>query len=404
MSSQPELAIPRRSPSSRAAAGGLGALAILSAAHLVIDAYSSVYAPVLAVLHERLGLSLAQVGGGAMVFGLSASILQPVYGLISDRLRGTWIIVLAPAVAAIGLAAVPLAGSYAALLAALFVAGIGIAAFHPQGAAQAADTMPHRPGATMALFVGAGNLGFAIGPAMFSVTYAIWGWDGLWRIALPGLLTTLLLLPTAPAPVHDPKRPRPGVGRALRARWRPLLLMYLFVVTRGSVQLIFVAFLPVYLLQAGFALGGATAALSIFLTAGSLGSLAGGFLADRVGARNVIRLSMLLALPAFVASFATISPWLRVAWLSVGFFFLLLSNSVTIVLAQSWVPEHRSTVSSLLMGFAWGMGGLFAPLVGRLADLYGLERALFAVGLLPIIGIILALGMPRRHAEPANGC
>ena len=82
--------------------------------------------------------------------------------------------------------------------------------------------------------------------------------------------------------------------------------------------------------------------------------------------------------------------------LSVGFFFLLLTMAVNIVMAQAWVPGHPSTASSLLMGFAWGIGGVTLPIVGKIADIYGLERALLAVAWMPLIGILLA----RRLAEP----
>jgi FSR family fosmidomycin resistance protein-like MFS transporter len=380
----------------RLATGGLGALAVLSVGHLVVDAYSSAYAPVLAILRERFGLSFAQVGWGAAVFAFSASVMQPVYGVLSDRLRSGLILVLAPGIAAVGLGTVPLLGQYGAMLAALFVAGVGVAAFHPQGASQAADAMPHRPSVAMALFVGAGNVGFAIGPVLVAWTYATWGWDGLWRIGLPGVLTTLLLLRAAPPRRFHELGSRGRARDALAARWRPLLTMYLFVVVRGTVQLIFVGFLPLYLIDTGMGVESAGGALSLFLAAGSLGSVAGGLLGDRFGERAIIRLSMAGSLPLFVVAFLLPSLLGRVAMLSAAFFVLLLSNPLTVVLAQSWVPAHRSTVSSLLMGFAWGVGGLLAPLFGGFADLYGLGPSLAVIGTLPLLGVLLAWPLPPR--------
>lgn len=399
--SQPETGFttPRRLRSFplRAATGGLGALAVLSIGHMVIDAYSSAYAPILAILREQLGLTFAQVGWGAAVFSFSASILQPLYGIASDRTRSAVILVLAPGIAALGLGTVSLVDGYAAMLALLFVGGVGVAAYHPQGASQAADALPHRPSLSMALFVGAGNVGFAAGPALLTWTYATWGWDGLWRVGVPGLLTTLLLFSLVPerrieASAHE----RGRAIDALAACWRPLLLMYLFVVVRGIVQLLFVGFLPLYMIDAGMTVGGAGFGLSCFLAAGSAGSITGGVLADRVGERRMLRLSMLGALPLYGVAFLLPSVPLQVAMLSVGFFTLLLSNPITVVLAQSWVPHHRSTVSSLLMGFAWGVGGLVAPLFGRIADAVGLGPSLAVVGLLPIIGAALAWRLPPR--------
>lgn len=369
---------------------------MLSAGHLVVDAYSSAYAPVLAILRERFTLSFAEVGWGAAIFAFSASIMQPLYGIVSDRIKSPIIIILAPGIAAVGLGAMSVVGTYPAMLLCLFVAGIGVAAFHPQGASQAADTMPHRPSLAMALFVGAGNVGFATGPVLVAWAYTAWGWEGMWRLAVPGLLATLLLIPTAPPRRHLPLRRRGRARDALAARWKPLLLMYLFVVVRGTVQLIFVGFLPLYLIDSGLSVEATGGALSLFLAAGSMGSISGGLLGDRFGERAILRFSMVGCLPLFILAFALPSVAARVTVLSAAFFVLLFSNPLTVVLAQSWVPEHRSTVSALLMGFAWGVGGLVAPLFGSVADIYGLGPSLAAIGTLPLLGIILAWSLPSR--------
>ena len=104
------------------------------------------------------------------------------------------------------------------------------------------------------------------------------------------------------------------------------------------------------------------------------------------------------SLPLFLGAFMLESLAARLAVLSAAFFVLLLSNPLTIVLAQSWVPKHRSTVSALLMGFAWGVGGMLAPLFGGVADIYGLGPALAAVGSLPQLGAMLAWMLPGRAA------
>ncbi len=389
--SQLEVTLARRFRRTNGVRRGAGALAVLGLAHFVIDSYSSSYAPMLAALRDQMGLSLAAVGGGAAVFSVSASIMQPVYGLISDRVRTSLMLSLAPAVSAVGLAMVTQVQSYPAILAWLFIAGIGIAAFHPQGATQASDALPQRPSLAMALFVGTGNLGFAAGPVLISVTLGLWGWEGLWRIAIPGLLVTLFVLPLVPTPKMPGRRAQHGVKKALTRAWRPVLLLYLFVVIRGIIQLNYVSFLLLFLIDSGFTIGGASAGLSVFLAIGSVGSLVGGVLGDKLGLRRTIRLSMGVSLPLFAGAFVMPTTTLQLAVLCVASFFVLLSNPITIVLAQSWFPEHRNTVSSLMMGFAWGVGGLVAPLVGRLADSVGLGVALFWIGMLPLVGLLLAL-------------
>lgn len=380
----------------RWAGQGGGALAVLAAAHFVIDAYSSGYAPMLVVLRDQFGLTLAQVGGCAAVFTFSSSLMQPLYGLASDRLRTTMMIALAPAVTALGLATVPLTNTYLTALACFFVAGIGIAAFHPQGAAQATESLPRRPSLAMSLFIAAGNLGFALGPTLVGLALAAWSWPGLWRMLFPGALATVLLVRLAPPPRPRERHRDTGVAKALRPLWKPLTMLYLLVVIRGVVQLIYVGFLPLYFIESGLSLGQASGALTVFLTAGSLGGFAGGFFGDRYGGRTVIRFSMVGSLPFFVAAFFVSSNAWQLAALCFGYFVLLLTMPINVIMAQSWVPDHPSTVSSLLMGFAWGVGGIVAPIVGKGADLFGLERALLVVGMMPLLGIWLAWRLPER--------
>lgn len=392
--SKPDLTLASRFRRTNGVRRGAGALAVLGLAHFVIDSYSSSYAPMLAALRDQLGLSLAEIGGGAAVFAFSASIMQPVYGLISDRVRTSMILSLAPALTAISLAMVTQVESYSAVLVWMFVAGIGIAAFHPQGATQASDALPHRPSMAMALFVGAGNLGFASGPVLVSVTMGLWGWEGLWRMAIPGVLVTLFVLPLAPTPEVPGRRAQHGVKKALKGAWKPLLILYLYVVVRGTIQLNYVSFLLVFLTDGGLTMAAASAGLSAFLAIGSIGSLVGGVLGDKLGLRRTMRVSMGVALPLFAGSFMMPTLTLQLAVLCVAFFFILLSNPVTIVLAQSWLPDHRNTVSSLMMGFAWGVGGLLAPVVGLAADSFGLSVALFWIGMLALVGLLLATQLP----------
>ncbi|MFQ5743788.1 MAG: MFS transporter [Acidobacteriota bacterium] len=375
------------------------ALVTLAGTHLVIDAYSSSYAPLLAALRARLDLTLAQVGGCAAALAFSASLLQPLYGFLSDRLRSRFQIALAPAITALGLAALSWSDSYLSALLLFAAAGIGIAAFHPQGAAQAREATSRRPGLMMSLFFGGGNIGYALGPLLAGLALAWWGWPGLWRIAIPGMAATLVLLWLAPEPQRRRHRST-GAVPALRRHSKPLLLLYMLVVVRGSVQVIFVGFLPLYFIDLGYGLGGSSRSLSAFLAAGAFGGLCGGLLNDRLGSRAVIRLSMAGSLPFLAGAFLLPAAWQPVA-LSTGYFILLMSLPVNLLMAQDWVPEYRGTVSSLMMGFAWGMGGVMAPLVGRLADLYGLSRALLLVAMLPLAGICLAWRLPEGPSEKA---
>lgn len=380
---------------------GFVALAALAIGHFAVDAYSSGYAPLLPVLRDRLDLSLARVGWCTAVLSVSSSLLQPLYGLLSDRLGSRFILALAPAISGLGLGALAWTESYAAALAMFFVAGIGIAAYHPQGAAQATEAATRRPGLFMSLFLAGGTVGFAAGPLLMAEAVARWQWTGLWRVAALGVAVSLLLVLLVPDPRPGGRR-RGGLRPALRRHRRPLLLLYLLVVIRGAVQLTFTGFLSLYWVGEGLTLTRASLYLTVLLACGSVGGIVGGWLMDHVPGRIILCLSMTGALP-LMAGGMLLSGALQLLALSAGYAFLLLTMSVNVLMAQRWVPEHRSTVSSLMMGFAWGVGGTATPLVGMAGDVVGLGNALLGVALLPGVGILLAWMLPRTPPMMESG-
>ena len=133
---------------------------------------------------------------------------------------------------------------------------------------------------------------------------------------------------------------------------------------------------------------------ALFMFFGALGGLMGGPLSDRWGGRKVIIVSMVMATPT-LAIFLLTKGLIAAVCLSLGGAFLLCTLPVNVVMAQQLLPHHASMVSALMMGFAWGLGGMAVPLVGTFGDQMGLERALFMVVLLPIFGFILSLFLPN---------
>jgi FSR family fosmidomycin resistance protein-like MFS transporter len=140
-------------------------LALLSFGHFTIDSYSSFFAPLLPLLVAKLGLSLTRVGLLVALSSLASSLAQPLFGLISDRMRHPWFIGFGPLTAALFISALGLAPTYGVLIALLMLGGLGVAAFHPQAASLAGEVSSRRS-MGMALFVTGGTLGFSIGPLL----------------------------------------------------------------------------------------------------------------------------------------------------------------------------------------------------------------------------------------------
>jgi FSR family fosmidomycin resistance protein-like MFS transporter len=371
-------------------------LVLFCLGHFIVDLYSSALGVFQPLLVERFGLSFTQAGFLGSVLVFSSSVMQPFYGILSDRFPSRLFSALAPAMAGIFISSLGWAPAYGTLLAMVWLGGVGIASFHPQAAANAVVGAHSRRGGAMAIFICSGSLGLALGPTFFSL---LLGRGGLARspwAAVPGILVTLLLLAWMP-PLGAHRHASSKFDlEPLKAIWKPMTVLYFLVVVRSVVQITFTQFLPLYLhTERGYPLTRASFALSLYLMGGTLGGLAGGNLADRFGGRRVILVSMIGSVP-LLALFVFCGGWVSAAGLFLGGLVLLFTIPVNVVMAQQLVPSQAGTVSALTMGFAWGMAGLiFIPLTGWISDHYSMQTAFAALIAFPLIGYFLALKLPK---------
>ena len=393
MSSQASTLELDRAEPSRAA---IRPLVLFCCAHFFIDMYSSALGVMQPSLLAQYGLSLTQAGilAGTLVF--SSSMMQPVYGYLSDRFHTYLFTTLAPAVAAVFISSLGLASGYWTLLAMVWLGGAGIASFHPQATANATLGVTTRRGRAMATFISAGTLGLAFGPTYFSWMTGTLGLTRTYWAALPGILMTALLLaflrlsPSSSGPrLHFDLAP-------LRAVRRPLAILFFLVVIRSIVQVTFAQFLPLYLkLQQGYTLANASYITSAYLVAGALGGFTGGTLADRFGGRRIIIFSMICSVPFLLLFVFTTGP-LSMAGLILGGMILLFTIPVNVMMGQALVPANAGTVSALMMGAAWGAAGMiFIPLTGWVSDHYSMQHAFAGLVVMPLAGFFLALKLPK---------
>jgi FSR family fosmidomycin resistance protein-like MFS transporter len=390
-------AVSERPVATAAGRAALFSFTLLCLGHFSVDLYSSALGALQPLLVEKYHTSLKQVGilGGLMVF--ASSVMQPLYGYLSDRFHTRLFTVLAPAIAGVFISSLGLAPSYGWLMLMVVLGGTGVAAFHPQAAARAVLAVDNNRQRAMAVFVSAGTLGFALGPTYFSLFAGRWGLSQLLWAAIPGVLVTLFLsvvLPATTAPAHHARR---GFEwRPLAAVWKPLTILYFLVFIRSILQIVFGQFLPLYLhLERGYEVAQANYILSTYLAAGALGGLAGGHLADRFGGRAVIFFSMLASLP-FLAMFFFTRGWTSITGLVLGGGILLFTVPVNVVMAQELAPSQAGTVSALMMGFSWGMAGMvFIPIIGYASDIFSMHAVLASLIVFPLAGALLALKLPK---------
>jgi len=366
---------------------------LMAFAHVMVDGYGNIYAPLLPLLIPKLGLSLAAAGTLTMLFQMSASVAQIGFGRLADRWKPRLLVMCGPVVSVSVLSLTGLANTPTMLALILIVGGLGAAAFHPPAAALAHRLGGDRPGFAMSVYITGGTLGFSLGPLMFAPFAERFGlgWSPL--LAIPGLVVVAFFLTRVPPmPLHAASG---GGLRSLKPYAKPLALLYAIVVLRTLTAISFSTFIPVMLTRQGLSVTQAGTAVAFYLFASGVGGFFGGPAADRFGSKRVIALSLVLATPfLFAAPF--LSGWPFAAMLAIGGFFLQSTLPVNVTFGQAVAPVSAATVSSIMMGFGWGTGGLSVPFVGLIADRIGIERTLSGLALIPLAAAACALPLPSR--------
>ena len=375
----------------------------LSVGHFWIDAYASMLGALIPFLYRTHDLSFTQAGVLAGMLILSASFLQPLYGYLSDRWQSRVFTALGPAIAGIFICFLGLVSSYPLMLVFVFLGGIGIAAFHPQATALASRSSRTTPAFQLSFFITSGMMGYAAGPVLMGSLVAFAGLRWSILAALPGLLTTLYLLRSAPLPAAEERvvKQREVLNR-LKEKCRPLLLLFALVVIRAALQMAFVAFLPLLLVLRGYSAVTASQILTVFLLMGASSGFLGGILADRAGGKKVLVASMAGLVPCFLGFLATEGA-ISILLCVLGSGFLLLNTPVNVAMAQRLVPQGGGTVAALMMGFAWGFGGISVPVVGWASDSVGLSWSFLVLVLLGLPGVVLALALPGGRGRQVSG-
>jgi MFS transporter, FSR family, fosmidomycin resistance protein len=379
-------------------------LAVVSAVHFAVDAYSNMYAPLLPLLMPKLSLGLQGAGTLMMVFQAAGSLSQLVFGRLADRGYARALLVGGPLVAALMLSMLGFVNTKGMLALVLVLGGLGVAAFHPPGAIVAHTAGRSRTGSAMSVFVTSGTLGFATSPLLVAFVADGYGLPAVGWFVVPGLIVAGLFARAVPSLPVAPRRAGGGI-RALRPHARPLLLLYTIVVLRTVVSLSFGTFVPILLTRQGMSVSAAGAAMALYLFASGVGGFWGGRLADRFGPRRVITWSLLLSTP-FLFAAPQFAGWTFAALLAVGGLFLQSTLPVNVSFAQALAPHSAGTVSSLMMGVAWGSGGMLVPATGSLADAVGLPVTLTIMAGVPLVAAAISTRLPPApphiHVEPVE--
>ena len=365
-----------------------------SFSHFVCDVNSGALPAILPFLVHSHGMSYSMASGLMLANSSLASVLQPLFGLMADRKTRTWHMPLGILVTGCGMAAVGFLHGYAAIFLAVMVSGIGSAFFHPAAVHFANSVSGAAPGTGMSLFSVGGNAGYLLAPMLAVGLIHLAGLRGLGllgplSVVLAGFMwrETLKLVRTR----NQTFRPTGTRKNQLANDWPAFSRLTVNIICRSIVMIGLRTFIPLYwIARFGQNETSAALALTVFGAFGICSNILGGILSDRFGCRKVIRISHALMLPLmlcfpFVDSFTLATVMLMVLGLV-----QYLPFSALVVLGQRYLGGNAGFAAGVTMGIGMSVGGMAAPLLGTVADLWGLELAFHVLGGLAILGTVFA--------------
>jgi MFS transporter, FSR family, fosmidomycin resistance protein len=375
------------------------AMAGLAAGHLGTDFANGALPALLPFLVDRFELSYTLAATVILASAVSSSVVQPLFGLWSDRRGAIWMLPAGVAIAGIGIALAADAPSYWLVLVLVTVSGLGIAAYHPEGSKFAAYVSGTKRASGMSAFSIGGNVGFALGPIVATPLVVWFGLRGGLLLAVPCLAIAAALLALTPylrtfAPERRAVRESAGADR-----YGPLSLLLGVIAFRSFAWFGLITFVPLWEVSLGHSEAHGNHLLALMLLAGGLGTIVAGPIADRIGRRPVVIASMAATAPLIVV-FVAVGGWLGAIALAAVGICVIGTFGVTMVLSQEYLPRHIGMASGLSIGLSIGLGGVAAVFLGAVADAVDLRAALYLCAVAPVAGLLLALRLPR--AEPGS--
>jgi MFS transporter, FSR family, fosmidomycin resistance protein len=384
-------------------------LRVLTLSHLINDLNQGVLPAMIPWLVTHRHLSLAAAATLVLAANLLGSVVQPLFGYLSDKRSTAWVIPVAIVVATAGTAVVGLAPTMPLMLLGAVLSGFGVAAFHPEASRFSNYFAGAKRASGMSLFTFGGYVGIALGPLIATPLIALFGLRGVALLLLPALIVAALLVRELPRfmevrrAAHKAHRERPG-----HDDWRAFAIMSVVVALRSTAFLCAVTFTEVFVMRVTHVgMHYASLALTALLSGGAFGTLYGGRLADRFDRRRVVTLSLVLttmagALFAFVGAHVEYYPVYPILALAFGLS-LGLSAGVLVVVGQEYLPKHIGIASGMTLGLANTIGGIAAPAFGKIGDDRGVVMIFAAIALSTALATIASLLMPApaRHHKPA---
>ncbi len=382
-------------------------LGALSFSHFLNDMMQSLIVAIYPLLKGEFHLSFVQIGAITLTYQACASLLQPIIGIYTDRHPKPYSLSLGMCFTLVGIVTLGFAPNYASVLAAAALIGAGSAIFHPESSRIARLASGGRHGLAQSIFQVGGNAGSAMGPLLAAWIILPHGQPSLAWFAIAALIAIVVLARVGgwykrqhiDRPQTAPASAAIAPLSPARVRWS-IAVLVLLIFSKYFYIASITSYFSFYLIEKfHISVRSAQVYLSVFLLAMALGTLFGGPLGDRIGRKRVIWVSIL-----GIAPFSLILPYVDLMWVGILTFIigLILSSafSAIVVFAQELMPGNVGAVSGLFFGFAFGIGGIGAAVLGSLADQHGIEFVYRICAYLPLLGMVAAFLPNIEHKRP----
>jgi MFS transporter, FSR family, fosmidomycin resistance protein len=381
-------------------------LGALSFSHFLNDMMQSLIVAIYPLLKGEFQLSFVQIGTITLTYQACASLLQPIIGIYTDKHPKPYSLSAGMCFTLVGIVTLAFAPNYPSVLAAAALIGAGSAIFHPESSRIARLASGGRHGLAQSIFQVGGNAGSAMGPLLAAWIILPQGQPSLAWFAIAAVVAIVVLARVGGwYKRRHIDRPKPAPTTATiapvspaRVRWS-IAVLVLLIFSKYFYVASITSYFSFYLIDRfHISVRSAQIHLFVFLLAMALGTLLGGPLGDRIGRKSVIWVSIL-----GIAPFTLILPYVDLMWVGILTFIigLILSSafSAIVVFAQELMPGNVGAVSGLFFGFAFGIGGIGAAVLGGLADRHGIEFVYRICAYLPLLGMVAAFLPNIEHND-----
>jgi FSR family fosmidomycin resistance protein-like MFS transporter len=363
-------------------------VATISFAHFTHDIYSSFLAPLLPLIIEKFGITLAMSSLFEIVRRFPA-LLNPFVGILAERSDVKWFVILSPSITAISMSLLGLANSYAEILFLLFIAGLSAVFFHVPTPTIIKNNSGNSVGLGMSMFMIGGESARTIGPLIVTGAISIWGFEGIWRLMFFGILVSIILyFRLRNFTNFKAKEIQKGdYKKTLKQFGLFFSIIGIFIFLQSLTKIFTTLYLAVYLTDNGFSLWYATFAISVLQFFAIVGTFLGGYLSDKFGKKEILYFSTFATGVSMIGFIFFSHSYIMFLFLSLLGIFIFAPAPILLALVQDLKSDKPTFLNSVYMTISFSVSSLSALCFGLMGDKIGMNKAIIIATVLSFVAV-----------------